>query len=192
VSGGSLTTSVVALVTDVKREGKRVVGFGFSSFGRFGQSGLLRERFVPRLLASGEADLLTTTGDNFDPFRVWNCLMQDEKPGGHGERGVAVGTLDMALWDAAAKIAGQPLLRFLAEATGRCPTSTRVPCYAAGGYIYSVDDITRLRDEVRRYRDLGYARVKIKLVGTRLTRISSASRLFSRSFPALIVSPSMP
>jgi L-alanine-DL-glutamate epimerase-like enolase superfamily enzyme len=168
VSGGSLTTSIVAVVTDVKREGKPVVGFGFSSFGRFGQSGLIRERFVPRLLVAEEADLLTTSGDNFDPFRVWDCLMQDEKPGGHGDRGVAVGTLDMALWDAAAKIAGQPLFRFLADATDSRPSSSRVACYAAGGYTYPADDIDRLRDEVREFLDQGYARIKIKIGGNSL------------------------
>ena len=42
-------------------------------------------------------------------------MMAGEKPGGHGERCVAVGTLDMAIWDAAAKIARAPLYRFLAR-----------------------------------------------------------------------------
>lgn len=168
MSGGSLTTGIVAIVTDVRRDGEPVVGFGFSSFGRFGQSGLIRERFVPRLLVADEADLLTSAGDNFDPFRVWHCLMQDEKPGGHGDRGIAVGTLDMALWDVAAKIAGQPLFRFFADAAGRRSTFTRVPCYAAGGYPYPAHDIDRLRDEVRGFLDLGYARIQIKIGGSSL------------------------
>ena len=103
IPSGGLTTTMVAVVTDVEREGRLVVGFGFSSFGRFGQSGLIGERFRPRLLAAAEADLLNRSGDNFDPLRVWDCLMRDEKPGGHGERSIAVGTLDMAVWDATAK-----------------------------------------------------------------------------------------
>jgi D(-)-tartrate dehydratase len=106
---GGLTTTVVAIVTDVRHGGAPIVGFGFASIGRFGQGGLIRERFAPRLLAAREADLATAAGDNLDPWRAWDCMMQDENPGGHGERCVAVGTLDMALWDAAAKIAGQPL-----------------------------------------------------------------------------------
>jgi D(-)-tartrate dehydratase len=35
--------------------------------------------------------------------------MTNEKPGGHGERSVAVGTLDMAVWDAVAKVEEKPL-----------------------------------------------------------------------------------
>src|SRR3954452_3843414 len=97
-----MTTSLVAVVTDVVRDGRRVVGYGFNSNGRYGQGGLIRERFVPRLLAAEPRTLLDDTGDNLDPHRIWATLMQNEKPGGHGERSVAVGTLDMAVWDATA------------------------------------------------------------------------------------------
>jgi D(-)-tartrate dehydratase len=45
-----MTTSLVAVVTDVMREGKPVVGYGFNSNGRYGQGGLIRERFAPRLM----------------------------------------------------------------------------------------------------------------------------------------------
>ena len=48
-----MTTSLVAVVTDVVRDGKPVVGYGFNSNGRYGQGGLIRERFAPRLM---EAD----------------------------------------------------------------------------------------------------------------------------------------
>ncbi|HEX3527959.1 MAG TPA: enolase C-terminal domain-like protein [Thermoanaerobaculia bacterium] len=159
IAPGDLTTSVVALVTDVRREGAPVVGYGFSSIGRFGQGGLIRERFAPRLLAAG----------TLDPLPAWDAMMAGEKPGGHGERCVAVGTLDMALWDAAAKIAGQPLYRFLADRTGREGASTAVPVYAAGGYPYPVDDVGRLTDEVRRFLDAGYTHVKIKIGGRPLS-----------------------
>ena len=155
IASGDLTTSVVALVTEVRREGAPVVGYGFSSIGRFGQGGLIRERFAPRLLAAGTVD----------PLRAWDAMMAGEKPGGHGERCVAVGTLDMALWDAAAKIAGQPLYRFLADLTGREIASTAVPVYAADGYYYPADDVGRLTDEVRRFLDAGYTHVKIKIGG---------------------------
>jgi L-alanine-DL-glutamate epimerase-like enolase superfamily enzyme len=127
-----MTTSLVAVVTDVVRDGRRVVGYGFNSNGRYGQGGLIRERFRDRILEATPASLLTEAGDNLDPHRIWAAMMRNEKPGGHGERSVAVGTLDMAIWDAAAKIAGKPLFRMLAEQKGR-EADPRVFVYAAGG-----------------------------------------------------------
>src|SRR5258708_4707757 len=91
-----MTVSVVALVTDVVRQGKPVVGFGFNSNGRYAPSGLLRDRFIPRLRAAEPGTLVDESGENLDPFRVWDVVMRNEKPGGHGERSVAVGVLDMA------------------------------------------------------------------------------------------------
>jgi L-alanine-DL-glutamate epimerase-like enolase superfamily enzyme len=164
--GGNLDTSVVAVVTDALREGRPVVGYGFSSIGRFGQGGLIRERFAPRLVAAGRR-LVSGAGAGIDPFRAWDHMMEGEKPGGHGERCVAVGALDMAVWDAAAKIAGEPLHRFLADATagatGRRCGSGRIPVYAAGGYPFPADDIPRLTDEVRGFLDQGFTHVKIKI-----------------------------
>lgn len=160
---GGLTTSVVALITDVMRGGSPVAGYGFSSIGRFAQSGLIRERFAPRLLSAADASLANDERTNFDPFRAWNVMMAGEKPGGHGERCVAVGTLDMAIWDAAAKIAGLPLYRFLANAAGDGQVAGAIPVYAGGGYYYPHDDIGRLRDEIRCLLDQGYTRVKIKI-----------------------------
>src|ERR1700760_3290479 len=95
-----MTTSLVAVVTDVKRDGRRVVGYGFNSNGRYGQGGLIRERFAPRLREADPQTLLNDASDNLDPDRIWATLMKNEKPGGHGERSVAVGTIDMAVWDA--------------------------------------------------------------------------------------------
>src|ERR1700751_3621379 len=88
-----MTTSLVAVVTDVVRDGKRVVGYGFNSNGRYGQGGLIRERFAPRLLGADPKSLLDADGSNLDPDKVWSTLMSNEKPGGHGERSVAVGTI---------------------------------------------------------------------------------------------------
>ena len=101
-----MTCSLVAVVTDVVRDGRTVIGYGFNSNGRYGQGGLIRERFAPRLREADAASLLNDAGDNLDPDRIWRTLMKNEKPGGHGERSVAVGTIDMAVWDAVAKIAG--------------------------------------------------------------------------------------
>jgi len=159
---GGLTTSAVALVTDVVRDGRPVVGYGFASMGRYAQSGLIRERFAPRLLSAHDADLVSADGRNIDPLRAWTIMMVGEKRGGHGERCVAVGTLDMALWDAAAKIAGLPLNRFLADRLGRRPEPT-VRVYAGGGYHYPRDDSTRLTNELQRMMGQGYTHAKIKI-----------------------------
>jgi len=164
IPSGGLTTSIVAVVTDMRRDGRPVVGYGFGSFGRFAQGGLIRERFAPRLLAAPDGALADAAGTNLDPFRAWAAMMTGEKPGGHGERCVAIGTLDMTLWDAAAKTAGQPLYRFLADRIGRRDAvPDRVPVYAGGGYPYPQDDLARLGDEMRRLTDLGYTRAKIKI-----------------------------
>ena len=161
---GGLTTSIIALVTDIVRDGQPIVGYGFASFGRFGQGGLIKERFAPRIFNVAPDALLTEDGANLDPFRVWDVMMAGEKPGGHGERCVAVGTLDMAVWDAAAKIAGLPLHRFLSSRLGTgARDEIRVPVNAGGGYRYPSDDIPHLQEEVRRFLDLGYERVKIKI-----------------------------
>ena len=159
-----MTCSLVAVVTDVVREGRRVIGYGFNSNGRYGQGGLIRERFAPRLLEARPELLLNEAGDNLDPDRVWKTLMQNEKPGGHGERSVAVGTIDMGVWDAVAKIAGQPLFRLLAERYGG-QANPRVFVYAAGGYYYPGKDLDALRGEMRSYLDRGYTVVKMKIGG---------------------------
>ncbi len=162
-----MTCSLVAVVTDVKREGKTVVGYGFNSNGRYGQGGLIRERFAPRLLEADPKTLLNDAGDNLDPDRIWATLMRNEKPGGHGERSVAVGAIDMAVWDAAAKIAGAPLFRLLAERHG-VEADPRVFVYAAGGYYYPGKDLGALRAEMRGYLDRGYTVVKMKIGGAAL------------------------
>ncbi len=161
ISFAEMTASAVAIHTDVVRDGRPVVGYGFNSNGRYAQRGLLRDRFIPRLLAAPPSALLSEDGANFDPSRAWDVLMANEKPGGHGERSVAVGVLDMALWDLTAKIAGLPLYALL----GGPGATDRVYVYAAGGYYYPGKDIAALQDEMRRYLDLGYTTVKIKIGG---------------------------
>jgi len=182
IPSGGLTTSLVAVVTDVMRAGKPVVGYGFSSVGRFAQGGLIRERFAPRLLNAADEALSDDAGKNLDPFRAWAVMMAGEKPGGHGERCVAVGTLDMAIWDAAAKIAQVPLHRFLTDRLGRnLVNPSRVRVYAGGGYLYPKNDIACLSDEMRRFADLGFTHAKIKIGSTSLDqdrrRIDAAAQL---------------
>lgn len=159
-----MTVSLVAVVTDVIRDGKPVVGYGFNSNGRYGQGGLIRERFRPRLLDADPKSLLDASGENLDPAKCWAALMTNEKPGGHGERSVAVGTIDMALWDATAKIAGKPLFRLLAEREGRV-ADPKVFVYAAGGYYYPGKDLGALAAELGSYVARGYTVVKMKIGG---------------------------
>jgi len=158
-----MTCSVVAVVTDATRAGKRVVGYGFNSNGRYGQGALLRERFFPRLMEADPRTLLDEAGENLDPFRIWDTVMKNEKPGGHGERSVAVGTLDMAVWDAVAKIAGKPLYRLLADRYRGGKADDSVWVYAAGGYYHPDKGLPGLKDEMRGYLDRGYRVVKMKI-----------------------------
>ncbi|MCW0196604.1 mandelate racemase/muconate lactonizing enzyme family protein [Sphingopyxis sp.] len=158
-----MTCSVVAVVTDVIRDGRPVIGYGFNSNGRYGQGALMRERFLPRLAEAAPERLIDAENDNLDPFAIWSALMANEKPGGHGERSVAIGTIDMAVWDAVAKIAEQPLYRLLSERYGDGQPDDRVWVYAAGGYYYPGKGHKQLQDEFRSYRDRGYRVCKMKV-----------------------------
>ncbi|HEX2527617.1 MAG TPA: mandelate racemase/muconate lactonizing enzyme family protein [Geminicoccus sp.] len=158
-----MTCSVVAVVTDVVRDGKPVVGYGFNSNGRYGQGALMRDRFIGRVLEADPASLVDEPNDNLDPFAIWAALMKNEKPGGHGERSVAVGTIDMAVWDAVAKIAGVPLYKLLADRYRGGVHDESVWVYAAGGYYYPGKDHTQLQDEMKGYLDRGYRVVKMKI-----------------------------
>jgi D(-)-tartrate dehydratase len=163
-----MTLSLVAVVTDVVRGGKPVIGYGFNSNGRYGQGHLIRERFRPRVLEAAPAALVDETGNNLDPHKVWACMMNNEKPGGHGERSVAVGTLDMAVWDATAKIANLPLHELLAQRYGNGTANPKVFVYAAGGYYHPGKGVQGLLDEMRSYLDRGYSVVKMKIGGASL------------------------
>jgi L-alanine-DL-glutamate epimerase-like enolase superfamily enzyme len=163
-----MTCSIVAVITDVVRDGKPVIGYGFNSNGRYGQGALMRDRFLQRLAEAKPDSLINEAGDNLDPFAIWNTLMANEKPGGHGERSVAVGTIDMAVWDAVAKIAEKPLYRLLADRYRGGVADDKVWVYAAGGYYYPGKDDAQLQAEMRSYRDRGYKVVKMKIGGAPL------------------------
>jgi L-alanine-DL-glutamate epimerase-like enolase superfamily enzyme len=180
-----MTVSVLAVVTDVMRQGKPVVGFGFNSNGRYAPSGLLRDRFIPRLRAAEPGTLVDESGENLDPARIWDIVMRNEKPGGHGERSVAVGVLDMAVWDVVAKIAGLPLFRLLADRYRGGLFDDRVFVYAAGGYYYPDKDLSALQNEMQGYLDLGYSTVKMKIGGAPLSedlrRIEAVLKILENS-----------
>jgi L-alanine-DL-glutamate epimerase-like enolase superfamily enzyme len=159
----------VAVVTDVIRDGRPVIGYGFNSNGRYGQGHLMRERFIPRILEAPADSLLDESGQNLDPHKIWATMMTNEKPGGHGERSVAVGTMDMAIWDAVAKIAGKPLYQLLAERYGNGQANRKVFVYAAGGYYWPGKGLEGLTGEMQSYLDRGYSVVKMKIGGASLS-----------------------
>ena len=163
-----MTVSIVGIQSDVMRDGKPLIGYGFNSNGRYSQSGILRDRFIPRLLKAEADALLADDGANIDPLKAWDIMMANEKPGGHGERSVAVGVLDMALWDLVAKIEDLPLYKLLGERYGGGKVDEAVFVYAAGGYYYPGKDLSALQDEIKTYLDMGYANVKIKIGGASL------------------------
>ena len=162
-----MTTGLVAVVTDVERDGRRVVGYGFSGTGRYSQNAICRDRLFPRILAADPDSLVDDDGD-LDPFRVWDCMMQKEKPGGHGDRAVAVATIDMAVWDALAKARGVPLYRLLAERHGDGTVPGRIPVYVGGGYYAPGRGLSELQDEIRGHLDDGFTVVKMKIGGAPL------------------------
>jgi len=176
-----MTLSLVAVVTDVIRDGKPVIGYGFNSNGRYGQGSLIRERFRPRVLEDDPSRLIDEKHDNLDPHKIWAAMMTNEKPGGHGERSVAVGTIDMAVWDAVAKIERKPLFQLLAERYGTGKPDRKVFVYAAGGYYWPGQGVEGLTREMQSYLDRGYSVVKKKIGGASLAedlkRIEAVLRL---------------
>ncbi len=162
----SMTASALAVITDRVSEGKPVVGYAFDSIGRYASGALLKQRFLPRLLAASPDALLDSRGI-VDPDACYRIVMANEKGGGHGERSVAVGLLDAALWDLRAKQEGKPLWRSLADRYARRDATDRIPVYGTCGYFRAGTGLSDLESEVRRAADAGFTRVKIKLGGIR-------------------------
>jgi D(-)-tartrate dehydratase len=160
-----MTTSVVAVITDVVRNGKPVCGFAFNSTGRYACGAQMRARFIPRILAADPASLLDASGSNLDPAKILACMMRREKAGGHSERSIAIGTIEVAVWDAVAKIAEKPLHRVLAERFNGGRVAEKVLCYVGGGWYWPGQTIRDLQDEMRRHLDAGYRMVKMKVGG---------------------------
>ena len=160
-----MTTSVVAVITDVIRDGKAVAGFAFNSTGRYACGAQMRARFIPRILRAASDTLLDASGQNFDPAKILACMMQREKAGGHSERSIPIGTIEVAMWDAVAKIADKPLHRVLAERYNGGKFSDKVFCYVGGGWYAPRQTFRDVQDEMRRHFDAGYTMVKMKVGG---------------------------
>src|SRR5215813_14298541 len=114
INFAKMDVSVLAIVTDEVRDGQPVVGYGFNSNGRYAQPGILSHRIIPRVLEADPDSLIDPATGHIDPDRIWAAAMTNEKPGGHGDRAVAVGILDMAAWDMAAKLAGVSVQKLMA------------------------------------------------------------------------------
>ncbi len=174
-----MTTSVVAVVTDVIRGGKPVIGYAFNSTGRYACGAAMRARFIPRILSAAPDSLLDDAGI-IDPEKIAQRMMLREKPGGDAERSVPIGTIETAVWDAVAKILDRPLWHVLAERFAST-AAKKVPCYVGGGWYKPENDLASLREEVRRHLDDGYTHLKIKVGGLSvsddLARITSAIAL---------------
>ena len=160
-----MTTSVVAVITDVERHGKPVIGYAFNSTGRYACGAQMRDRLIPRIMKAAPESLQDAAGTNIDPAKVLACMMQREKPGGHTERSVAVGTIEVAVWDAVAKIADKPLHAVLAERYSGGQVATKVPCYVGGGWYAPGKGIAELEDEIRTRVGQGYTTMKVKVGG---------------------------
>lgn len=163
-----MTTSIVAVVTDVVRAGKPVIGYAFNSTGRYACGAQMRDRFIPRVIKAQDAGKVTIDPAGFDPEALLAAMMVGEKPGGDMERSVGIGTIEVAVWDAVAKIAGKPACQLVAERYGNGAIERDVFCYVGGGWYLPGKGIPQLLDEARRYLDLGYTLIKIKVGGVPL------------------------
>lgn len=167
INFSGMTGSVVALVADTGAPTGPVIGYGFGSIGRYAQTEMILDRFGPRILDCDPERLVDESGRP-DPLRLQDVLRKNEKPGGHGERSAAVGAIDMAAWDLAAKLREQPLYRLIARRFGDGIIRDKVEVYAAGGYYHDRGGADALRRELNGYLDSGFTKVKIKIGGATL------------------------
>lgn len=168
VNFSEMTGSIVAVVSDIKKNGKPIVGFGFDSIGRYAQSDIINKRLIPRIMKAPVDELLNDEKTNFAPQKISKIMRTNEKPGGHGDRAHAVGAIEMALWDLVAKIEGIPLWKYLSNKYNNGKYDRTVFTYAAGGYYYPGKSIEALKNEIKSYLDQGFTKVKIKIAGASL------------------------
>jgi D(-)-tartrate dehydratase len=166
----SMDTSVVAVVTDVIRDGAPLCGFAFNSFGRYNCSAMIRDRFAPKLLAADPAALLDDAGTNFEPARAVEVMLQRERSGGHAERCIPIGTLELAIWDLVAKVEDRPLYRVLADRFNGGQARDVVPVYVGGGWYAPGQTPADLSREMKGYLAAGYRMVKTKIGGLPLAQ----------------------
>lgn len=140
-------------------------GVGFTVGGRYEGEGRLIDTAVQQLLRP------LVIGDECHAVeRIWKRMFEATIL--MGRRGAvirAMSAIDIALWDAIARAAGQPLHRLVGG------FRDEVPAYASGGYYREGKDLDRLAAEMDRYVSLGFDAVKIKI--GRLTPKEDAERV---------------
>ncbi|MGH7880336.1 MAG: enolase C-terminal domain-like protein, partial [Candidatus Binataceae bacterium] len=149
----------------------------------------MRARFIPRILKAKPDTLLDGAG-TFAPEKIVAAMMQNEKSGGHSERSVGIGTIEVAVWDALAKIADKPLHALLAERYSDGKLADKVFCYVGGGWYAPSKTIADLKDEMRRHLDAGYTMVKMKVGGMPLAddlaRVEAVKAILPRGAPLAV------
>lgn len=160
-----MTTSVVAVITDVIRDGRPVAGYAFNSTGRYACGAQMRARFIPRILKADPESLLDDRATNLSPEKILAVMLRAEKPGGHTERSIAIGTIEVAVWDAVAKIEGLPLAQLIADRYSGGRLTDPMPVYVGGGWYRPGQTIQDLQNEMQGHVDAGYRMVKMKVGG---------------------------
>ena len=153
-----MTASVVAVVTDVVRDGKPVVGYGFNSNGRYAQGVLLRERFIPRLLEA-DPDIAPRRRPATTSIRTGLGRDDDQREAGRPRRALGRGRHDrhgglgrgrQDRGQAALPPARRALPRRQGEPARLRLRRRRLLLPGQGRHA--------LQDEMRGYLDLGYTR----------------------------------
>ncbi|MDA0784912.1 MAG: mandelate racemase [Proteobacteria bacterium] len=164
-----MTTSIVAVITDVIRDGKPVVGYAFNSTGRYACGAQMRARFIPRILDSDPDSLVDEARGNLNPEAILAAMMRGEKPGGHSDRSVGIGTIEVAVWDAIAKIEEKPAYQSIADRYNPGGEKPDMFVYVGGGWYAPGKGTPELLDEMRGYLDMGYTQLKMKVGGASIT-----------------------
>src|SRR5262249_6201011 len=92
-----------------------------------------------------------------DHEKLWHALWVPKLIGRRGITIRAISTIDIALWDLKAKVAGMPLYRLLGG------YAERVPTYIAGGYYEEGKGLPELAREMEENVELGAKAVKMKV-----------------------------
>ena len=166
-SFAEMTTSIVAVKLDPGAGKAPVTGYAFNSTGRYACGQAMRERFFPRLLRAAPESLLDAAGV-LDPAKAVPVMLVGEKPGGHAERSVPIGTIETALWDAIGKAQGLPTAEVLARRYRGGPMQQKVSVYVGGGWYRPGGVPEDVSEEIQRHQANGYTHVKIKVGGAPL------------------------
>jgi len=154
--GGSGVGSVDVLIADVELD-TGISGFGFSY--------VLAGPGTVALAASQVIAETVLTGNSFvHPEHAWRKMVASCNRSGRGPNFLAIAALDVALWDAYAKVLELPL----GSAMGGAPRS--VPVYGSSGFGPN-KSVEAVIDQVMQYAEKGYSLVKLRSSGNQKDRI---------------------